>query len=100
MVEDVEELRAELEAEAFAEGGELGEGEIPGGVAGAGEGVAAEITDSTEGRCGEGGGVEELVGAGGGGAGGIGGAVEGRVTVGADGISGVAGAGGVVAELR
>ena len=45
MVEEVEELGAELEAGARGELGGLEEGEVPVGVAGAGEAVAAGVAD-------------------------------------------------------
>jgi hypothetical protein len=94
VVEDVEELGAELGVEAFGELRGLQEGSVEVDEVGAGEGVAAKIADGS--CCGgeEGGGVEEL-----GGCAGIEIAVEVGVDVGADGVACVAGAGGVVAEL-
>ncbi len=59
-VEDVEELGAELGADAFGDLGGLEEGKVEVAESGAGEGVAAEIADGSVGGCQEGGGVEEL----------------------------------------
>jgi hypothetical protein len=60
VVEDVEELGAELCADAFGELRGLGEGQVEVVVGGAGEGVAAEVADRAVGGRGEGGWVEVL----------------------------------------
>jgi hypothetical protein len=64
VVEDVEELGAELQAGALGELGGFEEGEVPVGEAGAGQGVSADVADEAGGGGGEGVGVEELRGAG------------------------------------
>ena len=60
VVEDVEELGAELGADAFGDLGGFDEGEVQVDEAGAGEGVAAEVADGSGGWGEEGGGVEVL----------------------------------------
>ena len=67
MVEHVEELCAELRAQALVNSGGLGEREIKIREAGAGKGVAAQVADGAGGGREEGCGVKELVGARGGG---------------------------------
>jgi len=95
VVEDVEELGAELGVETLAEPGGFVQREVEVGEVGADEGVATEVAEGSIGRCAEGGGVEKLlrrmrveI------------AVEVGVDVGADRVAGVSAAGGVVAELR
>ena len=60
VVEEVEDLGAELQAGAFGDVRGLEEREVPVGEVGAGEGVAAEVADGAVGGREEGGGVEEL----------------------------------------
>ena len=60
VVEDVEELRAELQAGALAELGGLKQREVPVGEAGAYEAVARRVADGPISRSGEGAGVEVL----------------------------------------
>ena len=95
MVEDVEELGAELQAEALGEMRVTRDGEIELGEAGAGERIAGDVAVGAGGgrqkRCG----VEALLWRAR-----IEDAVEVGVPVGTDGIARVAVAGGVVAELR
>ena len=100
VVEEVEELGAELEAEALRDLRGLEQREIPVSVAGAYEAVAAGVADGAVGGRGKGVGVEVLRGPLGGAAAGVELAGEVWVDVGADGIAAVTGAGGVVAELR
>jgi hypothetical protein len=60
VVEDVEELRAELQAGALADLRGLEQREIPVGEAGADEAVARRVADRAIGGSGEGTGVEVL----------------------------------------
>ena len=84
MIEDVEELGAELGADAFGDLGGLEKREVEVDEVGAGEGVAAEVADGSRGGCEEGRRIEVL-----GGGSGVEVAFEAGVDVGADGVAGV-----------
>jgi len=60
VVEDVEEFRTELYSQALVDLRGFGKGKVEVVVAGPGQGVAAEVANRAEGRCGEGGRVEVL----------------------------------------
>ena len=89
-VEDVEELRAELEPDTLVDLRGLGKRQVQIVVAGTGERIAAQVADRAVGGRGEGVGVEELRGLLGGAATGVELAGEVGVDVGADGVAAVA----------